>query len=78
MMANLLPAIFTLDIGGKPALTFEAKNLREAWEAPPSGMRRRHDRLANNRFSRGRMINARLTPPLKLKPRKNRIFQSFH
>jgi hypothetical protein len=36
MMANLLPKIFTLDIGGKPALTFEAKNLREAWEAPPS------------------------------------------
>jgi hypothetical protein len=32
MMANLLPAVFTLDIGDKPALTFEAKNLREAWE----------------------------------------------
>jgi hypothetical protein len=32
MMADLLPAVFTLDIGGKPALTFEAKNLREAWE----------------------------------------------
>jgi hypothetical protein len=26
------PGIFTLDIGGKPVLTFEAKNLREAWE----------------------------------------------
>jgi hypothetical protein len=26
------PGIFTLDIGGKPILTFEAKNLREAWE----------------------------------------------
>jgi hypothetical protein len=25
-------AIFTLDIGGRPVLTFEAKNLREAWE----------------------------------------------
>jgi hypothetical protein len=32
MMADLLPAVFTLDIDGKPALTFEAKNLREAWE----------------------------------------------
>jgi hypothetical protein len=32
-MANFLPAVFTLDIGGKPALTFEARNLREAWEA---------------------------------------------
>jgi hypothetical protein len=28
----LLPAIFTLDVGGKPTLSFEAKNLREAWE----------------------------------------------
>jgi hypothetical protein len=28
----LLPAIFTLEVGGKPTLTFEAKNLREAWE----------------------------------------------
>jgi hypothetical protein len=26
------PGIFTLDIGGRPILTFEAKNLREAWE----------------------------------------------
>jgi hypothetical protein len=25
-------AIFTLDVGGKPILTFEAKNLRESWE----------------------------------------------
>src|SRR5436309_686106 len=31
-LAALLPGIFTLDIGGKPILTFEAKNLREAWE----------------------------------------------
>jgi hypothetical protein len=28
----MLPAIFTLDVGGRPTLTFEAKNLREAWE----------------------------------------------
>src|SRR3954451_16672779 len=28
----MLPAIFTLDVGGKPTLSFEAKNLREAWE----------------------------------------------
>jgi hypothetical protein len=27
---TLLPAIFTLDIGGKPTLAFEAKNLRES------------------------------------------------
>lgn len=27
-----MPAIFTLNIGGKPVLAFEAKNLREAWE----------------------------------------------
>ncbi|MDE5451545.1 hypothetical protein GWE18_01475 [Bradyrhizobium sp. CSA112] len=26
----LLPAIFTLDIGGRPILAFEAKNLRES------------------------------------------------
>jgi hypothetical protein len=26
----LLPAIFTLDIGGRPTLAFEAKNLRES------------------------------------------------
>ena len=26
------PAIFTLDIGNRPILSFEAKNLREAWE----------------------------------------------
>jgi hypothetical protein len=26
------PAIFTLDIGDRPILSFEAKNLREAWE----------------------------------------------
>jgi hypothetical protein len=26
------PAIFTLHIGDKPILSFEAKNLREAWE----------------------------------------------
>jgi hypothetical protein len=28
----MLPAIFTLDIGGIPTLVFEAKNLRESWE----------------------------------------------
>lgn len=28
----MLPAIFTLDVGGKPVLVFEAKNLRESWE----------------------------------------------
>ncbi|MEH2507719.1 MULTISPECIES: hypothetical protein [unclassified Bradyrhizobium] len=27
---TLLPAIFTLDIGGRPTLAFEAKNLRES------------------------------------------------
>lgn len=27
-----MPAIFTLDIGGKPTLTFEAKHLRESSE----------------------------------------------
>jgi len=32
MTATLLPAIFTLDIDGKPILTFEARNLREAHE----------------------------------------------
>jgi hypothetical protein len=26
----LLPAIFTLDVGGRPTLAFEAKNLRES------------------------------------------------
>ncbi|HMF67892.1 MAG TPA: hypothetical protein VK602_09825 [Phyllobacterium sp.] len=31
-MANLLPGVFALDVGGKPVLTFEAKNLREAHE----------------------------------------------
>jgi hypothetical protein len=28
----MVSAIFTLDVGGKPILTFEAKNLRESWE----------------------------------------------
>jgi hypothetical protein len=28
----MVSAIFTLDVGGKPTLTFEAKNLRESWE----------------------------------------------
>jgi hypothetical protein len=28
----MLSAVFTLDVGGKPTLSFEAKNLREAWE----------------------------------------------
>jgi hypothetical protein len=32
MIANLLPSIFTIEIGGKPTLAFEAKNLREAHE----------------------------------------------
>jgi len=32
MPVTLLPAIFTLDIDGKPTLSFEAKNLREAHE----------------------------------------------
>jgi hypothetical protein len=32
LKATLLPGVFALDIGGKPILTFEAKNLREAWE----------------------------------------------
>jgi hypothetical protein len=32
MTVQLLPAIFALDIGGKPTLAFEARNLREAQE----------------------------------------------
>jgi hypothetical protein len=32
MTAELLPAIFTVDIGDTPTLTFEARNLREARE----------------------------------------------
>src|SRR5258708_21274798 len=32
MPADLLPAIFTLDIGARPTLSFEARNLREAQE----------------------------------------------
>jgi hypothetical protein len=32
MMAILLPGVFALDVDGKPVLTFEAKNLREAHE----------------------------------------------
>jgi hypothetical protein len=32
MPTELLPAIFTLDIGAKPILSFEARNLREAQE----------------------------------------------
>ena len=32
MNANLLPSIFTIEIGGTPTLTFEAQNLREANE----------------------------------------------
>jgi hypothetical protein len=31
-MVDLLPGVFALEIGGKPILTFEAKNLREAHE----------------------------------------------
>src|ERR1700737_2415548 len=32
MTANMLPSIFTIEIGGTPTLTFEAQNLREAHE----------------------------------------------
>ena len=32
MSANLLPSVFTIEIGGTPTLTFEAQNLREAHE----------------------------------------------
>jgi hypothetical protein len=32
MSANLLPSVFTIEIGGTPTLTFEAPNLREARE----------------------------------------------
>jgi hypothetical protein len=32
MMVNLLPSIFTIEIGGTPTLVFEAQNLREARE----------------------------------------------
>jgi hypothetical protein len=32
MNANLLPTVFTIEIGGTPTLTFEAQNLREANE----------------------------------------------
>jgi len=32
MTANVLPSIFTIEIGGAPTLTFEAENLREAHE----------------------------------------------
>jgi hypothetical protein len=28
----MVPAIFTLDVGGRPVLAFEARNLRESWE----------------------------------------------
>jgi len=28
----MLSAIFTIDVGGKPTLSFEARNLRESWE----------------------------------------------
>ena len=30
MTADLVPAIFTIDIGDRPTVTFEAQNLREA------------------------------------------------
>jgi hypothetical protein len=30
MTANVLPSVFTIEIGGTPTLTFEAHNLREA------------------------------------------------
>ncbi len=32
MSANLLPSVFTIEIGDTPTLTFEAQNLREAQE----------------------------------------------
>jgi hypothetical protein len=32
MTVSLLPSIFTIEIGGTPTLTFEARNLREAHE----------------------------------------------
>ena len=32
MIANVLPTIFTIEIGDRPTLTFEAQNLREAHE----------------------------------------------
>ena len=32
MIANVLPTIFTIEIGNTPTLTFEAQNLREAHE----------------------------------------------
>jgi hypothetical protein len=32
MTANILPTIFTIEIGGTPTLTFEVQNLREANE----------------------------------------------
>jgi hypothetical protein len=32
MIANLLPSIFTIEIGGTPTLVFEAQNLRETRE----------------------------------------------
>ena len=32
MTPTLFPSIFTIEIGGKPTVTFEAKSLREASE----------------------------------------------
>jgi hypothetical protein len=32
MTVSLLPSIFTIEIGGRPTLTFEAQNLGEAHE----------------------------------------------
>jgi len=32
MIANMLPSIFTIEIGSTPTLVFEARNLREAHE----------------------------------------------
>jgi hypothetical protein len=32
MTANILPKIFTIEIGDRPTLTFEVENLREAHE----------------------------------------------
>jgi hypothetical protein len=32
MTANLLPAVFTIEVGGTPTLTFEAQHLSEAHE----------------------------------------------
>jgi hypothetical protein len=47
MSANLLPSVFTIEIGGRPTLTFEAQNLREAHE------------LCNERWLKGDLAEAK-------------------